>query len=254
MSPSEIETLRHPSGHRLAFHLRPAQGSPCKVLFLHGFGSTMQGEKADAFDRVLNDRGVSFARFDFRGHGGSDGELADLTLSSLVEDVDLVMNRLDSLQGTTVLVGSSLGALAAAWYCVRHPGAVQGQLLLAPAFEMKERTHDSLPLEDRLKWQQSGRRFFRGPWFDYELSYAFVTDLTRFAGDELAAGTKVPTWIVHGTQDTTVPLAVSERFAASASSAVSLLTVPGGDHRLTGLREQLAGLLSSFIDRLSPAA
>ena len=65
------------------------------ILYLHGFGSSHSGEKADFFRDRATASGIPICSFDFRGHGASGGRLLDLTLSRSLEDVGRVMEALE---------------------------------------------------------------------------------------------------------------------------------------------------------------
>jgi pimeloyl-ACP methyl ester carboxylesterase len=115
------------------------------VLYVHGFGSRRDGEKSEALAAACARRGWTFAAFDFRGHGSSDGAPRELTASRLLEDLSAIHGFLVAHGHPHLgLVGSSMGAFAAAWFAVRHPEAVVGCVLLAPAFRFLER-----------RWQES---------------------------------------------------------------------------------------------------
>ena len=63
--------LETPQGRRIAYHRVAGQG-PC-VVFLGGFRSDMQGTKAVFLEEWARAGGRAFLRFDYSGHGESDG-------------------------------------------------------------------------------------------------------------------------------------------------------------------------------------
>jgi pimeloyl-ACP methyl ester carboxylesterase len=63
------------------------------VLFCGGYTSDMNGTKALALDRHCRARGRAYTRFDYRGHGASDGRFAAGTIGSWLADALAVARR-----------------------------------------------------------------------------------------------------------------------------------------------------------------
>src|SRR5262249_52318472 len=127
--------VRLASGEILRGDIRPGDNSDgIAVLYVHGFGSRRDGEKSEALADACARRGWTFAAFDFRGRGASDGASRELTATRLFEDLTAIHGFLAAHDPPRLgLVGSSMGGFAAAWFAVRHPEAVAGCVLLAPA-------------------------------------------------------------------------------------------------------------------------
>lgn len=100
------EFLDGPQGRRIAYTLVEGQG-PC-LLFLGGFRSDMQGTKAIWLEDWARVRGRAFLRFDYSGHGQSDGAFEDGCIGDWLADARAVLDGL--VTGPVVLVGSSMGA------------------------------------------------------------------------------------------------------------------------------------------------
>ena len=66
--------------------------------------------------RALANSGIAVQRFQYRGMGNSDGDVSDLTLSSMVEDTETATERLRDVTGSsqTAYVGVNVGAYPAA--------------------------------------------------------------------------------------------------------------------------------------------
>src|SRR3989338_8213394 len=80
------------------------------VILCHGFRSSKENNAAWA--EKLSD---SFAvlRFDFSGHGESDGELKDITLTRLLADMSAAIGFIASRGAKSIgLAGHSLGGIA----------------------------------------------------------------------------------------------------------------------------------------------
>ena len=83
------------------------------LVFLSGHGSDMFGTKAEALHRMARAHNIPFLRFDYFGHGLSDGAFLDGTITKWVNDCLLMLDQLTT--GPQILVGSSLGG----WLMIR---------------------------------------------------------------------------------------------------------------------------------------
>jgi pimeloyl-ACP methyl ester carboxylesterase len=250
---SEPVTIELPDG-TLAGEYLPGDG-PFAVLWVHGFGSHRGGEKSAAVRAECARRGWPFAAFDFRGHGGSTGDVFDLRASRLLEDLDSIRRFLADRGHTRLgLVGSSMGGFAAAWYARRRPDAVVGCVFVAPGFGFLERRWAALTDAERDEWRRTGRRRITSEWVDLEIGYGLVEEREAFAPAALAAGWAHPALLFHGCADDLVPDADSLAFLRAVEFPdVELRLFKSGDHRLTAYKEEIAAATGHFFARLLAA-
>src|SRR5690242_794219 len=83
------------------------EGAGPTVVFLPGFRSDMTGDKATALATLCAARGNAMLRFDYAGHGASDGDFLDGTIGSWAQDALAAVDALT--EGKVILVGSSMG-------------------------------------------------------------------------------------------------------------------------------------------------
>lgn len=245
---SETVQLTHPAGGTLSGVLELAEQETA-VVYVHGFGSHRDGEKAQAMQAACAARGLGYAAFDFRGHGASSGTMTELRASGLLDDLDVIRAAL-AARGVTrlYLVGSSMGGFASAWYAQRRPEAVVALVLLAPAFHFLHGKLFRLDEAERARWQATGRHRFRNQWMDAELGWGLVEECEQFDPERLAAGWRTPTLIFHGLEDDVVPwqdsVALVER---SPFRQMEVRLWRDGDHRLQGYRAEMAGEACRFF-------
>ena len=245
--------LALPSGETLAADLSPPSEGRTWAVFCHGFGSDRHGTKAEELYQHLTASGAGFVRFDFRGHGESDGAPEDLMLERQIEDLSTVVGAVRSQDPSAriVLIGSSLGGLTAAWFAARHPEQVQCQVLLAPAFRAAERVLACLSAEERQAWRRDGIHRFERDGEHFALRWKVVEEARRHSFEDLIDTTSIPTWIVHGRRDETVPAELSQRFAEEAHSPRPHLDiVDDGDH---GLHDHIERIFASVHAAMSAA-
>lgn len=213
------------TGYRLA-------GAQPGGIFLHGFRSHCDGEKARALARHAAARKRSWLRYNQRYCAQSNDEFAHFTLSQAINDA---VALLDHFRQPSVLVGSSLGAVIALQAAQRRSKWVSGLLLLAPAVRFVERHFSSLPDDEIRQWREHGARTFPDDYSGgvFALEYAFFADAMGYR----ALGPwkfDCPVSILHGQRDELLPVDDSlELRAMIHSPSIDLDIIADGDHRLT---------------------
>ena len=221
------------------------------VIYAHGFGSVHTGEKAVALEAACARRAWTFAAFDFRCHGQSTGTMLDLRCGTLLEDLEALQSYLAGRGvGSLFPVGSSMGGWAAAWFCLRHPEAVPACVLLAPSLDFPRGLWARLTEAQRLAWYQTGRLRVRNEWLDQEVSYGLVEEAARYPPEDLVARWGTPLLLFHGMKDEVIPFARSVAVVEALKyPAVEMRLFKSGDHRLSGLQDEIAEAACDFFAR-----
>jgi len=227
-----MRTLRTPGGIVYDAH-GPDRGECGAAIFVHGFASRRDGEKARELGRVLAEQGWRLLALDLRGHGESPGRIEDLTIGRSVGDLLETAVHADFFRAPRrALVGSSFGALVAAWASVDHPRLCDRLALIAPAFGFVARHAPSMRI--------------RSEWVDVTLTRAIVDEAPTRRDEELARRLAAPALILHGERDEAVPIEASRAFVRLCPN-VRLVEIPGGDHRLTAWKELVARTIAGFV-------
>ncbi|MEO7794822.1 MAG: alpha/beta fold hydrolase [Thermoanaerobaculia bacterium] len=225
-------------------------------LYVHGFGSAQAGEKADFFRARATARGIPFCSFDFQGHGQSGGTMRELTFSRNLSDLSAVHDFLvDRGLGEVVLIGSSMGGATALWHAARRPTRVLASLLIAPAVGMGRGLERWAGAEGLERWRREGTIRYSNALVEADLGWGLVADLRRFDLEVLSAAYRTPTLVLQGKLDDTVDHREVARFVArSPGGLLRLKLYEEGDHRLTGLKEELWSEMCAFLvqSRLLP--
>jgi pimeloyl-ACP methyl ester carboxylesterase len=245
-----------PNQRGIAFRRRaPVRSGAPGVVWLSGYRSDMDSTKATALNAEAERRGLSFLRFDYSGHGRSDGRLEDGTISRWLEET-LALVRAES-EGPQILVGSSMGgwlALLAARALGEEGEAerIKGLILIAPAVDFTEALiWAKAPDEARRAIMEQGA--WRRPSAYSNEPDCLTRDLIEDGRKHLMLGgmirTHAPTVVLHGMRDEDVPfshaLALMQRFGDPAT----LTLVKDGDHRLS--RPQDLQLMFDALGRMA---
>jgi pimeloyl-ACP methyl ester carboxylesterase len=249
---SQQVELRLSSGEVLRGDLNPGtRRTDFAIVYVHGFGSHRGGEKAAALAAACSRCGLTFAAYDFRGHGQSDGQIRTMTASKLMDDLAAIVSHLTSCGYRRLgLVGSSMGGFAAAWFTTQHPEPVAGCVLIAPAFRFLQRRWEELNDAERADWKRTGVRRVHNEWIDVEIGYELVEQRESYDPATLARDWRTPALIVHGLFDGIVPPSDSLTFVRETPFPdVELRLLHTNDHRLTAFKDEIAAEACRFFDR-----
>ena len=237
------------------FHLRHSEEpSPVGIVYVPGFRSTSQGNKARRLLDHCRERAHELIRYDPEGLGESPHDPRRLEFNHWVEDAESAISRVGS-EKKVVLVGSSLGGLISVKLALKHPKRVSGLFLLCPAVSMTSKIHQTW-LETLGKSSLEEVDPEEVFWFRDDgmppLSFTKKLLETQAAGRlELSRPLDIecPMVIMHGMEDDVVPHEMSLSLAKSVRTQdVDLVLRKDGDHRLS--REEDLQLMTDCLDRL----
>ena len=227
---------------RRGLAVRQQEGASPGLFFLSGYKSDMKGTKAEALALWAEQNRRAFLRFDYSGHGESDGNFTEGTIGRWLADSLAVFDG--CCRGPQVLVGSSMGGWLALLMvqALRQRGgneaaSVAGVVLIAPAIDFTE----------ELMWKRFTPAIKRdleekGVWerpSPYAAEPYLVTrQLIEEGRNHLLLGgmieTGCPVRILQGVEDPDVPWQHAiELTSRLACDDVVLTLVKDGDHRLS---------------------
>ena len=133
--PAERFDFPNAQGQQLAALLDRPDGEPRAVaLFAHCFTCGKHNRAARRIADGLKMHGVAVLRFDFTGLGASEGEFANTTFSSNVDDLVAAADHLRrTLHAPAILIGHSLGGAAVLAAAHRIPEARAVVTISAPS-------------------------------------------------------------------------------------------------------------------------
>ncbi|MEM7064062.1 MAG: YqiA/YcfP family alpha/beta fold hydrolase [Cyanobacteria bacterium P01_B01_bin.77] len=171
-------------------------------IYLHGFASGPQSYKGQWLRSRFQTQAIDLQLLDL-----NQGDFAHLTLSRQIDQV------LHLLRGPTILIGSSLGGLVAAWIAQQSEHHIEQLILLAPAFQFLNQWLPRLGEEQLSQWQSTGwlSVYHYGLDSQQPLHYEFVTDAQHYPDSQLQKS--IPTLILHGQHDNIITLEASRLYA-----------------------------------------
>lgn len=209
------------------------------IVWLGGLRSDMQSSKALALAAWAERTGRAYLRFDYFGHGQSDGAFEAGTIGLWLDDALAILR--EATRGPQILVGSSMGSWIAllairALAMAGEADRVAGSVLIAPAVDFTERL-----MWDRFPPDVRAELAARGVWLRpsaYGEPYPITARLIEEGRRHLILDTRIdahgPVHILQGMQDEDVPwshaMILVEHFV---QDPVSITLIRDGDHRLS---------------------
>jgi pimeloyl-ACP methyl ester carboxylesterase len=252
---------------RRAIAVRAAPGAFPGLVWLGGYKSDMKGTKALALADWASSKGRACLRFDYSGHGESEGAFTDGTIGRWLAESLMVFDA--CCRGPQILIGSSMGGWLAL-LLIRElrrrppppfpppqagegnaPASVAGVVLIAPAVDFTE----------ELMWKRFTPEIKRelaetGVWkrpSEYSAEPYLVTrQLIEEGRNHLLLGNMIetgcPVRILQGVEDPDVPWQHAKALVARlACDDVVLTLIKDGDHRLSR-PEDIERLISAVAE------
>lgn len=218
-----------------------AQPERAGVMWLSGLKSEMTSTKASALAQWARERDVSSVRFDYSGHGQSEGAFEAGTVSQWLEETSAVFARLS--KGPMVLVGSSMGGYMALLLLRNlmqekpdEAARIKALVLIAPAWDMTRLMWENFSAQARRDIAEKGV-YLRPSAYDdgaYPISKAFLDDGAQHLIGSAPFDPGRPVHIIHGLLDPDVPWEHTLDLVAHMSGDwTHVAAVPDGEHRLS---------------------
>ncbi|WP_369977179.1 alpha/beta fold hydrolase [Xanthomonas bundabergensis] len=246
---------------RVRLHVEDTGGSGRPVVLIHGWPLSAEAWQAQV--GPLQDAGYRVVAYDRRGFGRSDKPSDGYDYDTLAADLAGVLEDKD-LQDA-VLVGFSMGGGEVARYVARHGSARLGGVVFAaavPPYMLKTDDNPEGPLsKDKAQEMEQGLTASREAFFDQFTRQFFSangelkvseaqrqdaialcrqSDQTAALGCMKAFGTTdfrqdlaavdVPTLVLHGDADATVPFEGSGQRTHRAIAGSTLVVLPDAPH------------------------
>jgi len=243
------------------------QGRP--VILMHGW--PLSADSFDDLSLAIVNAGMRAIAYDRRGFGRSDQPWTGYDYDTLADDLKSVIEQTGAQDAT--LVGFSMGGGEVARYLSRHQGrGVQQAILISSVVPYMLKTENNPEGVEQSVFDQmtegmtTDRAHFWTAFFKQFYGVGMVShpvsdELLEWSADvamqaslratlacakafattdfrsDLAAF-KVPTLIIHGTKDKTVPIDAAGRAAAAGIKNSTLLEYDGAAHGLIATHKQ----------------
>ena len=210
--PAETMDIDLPVGDDAVIGCRLFSAGPSDplILFFHGNGETVPDY--DEVGPLYTRLNINFLVVDYRGYGWSSG---NPSASAMIRDGKVLFTSLrewltaNGYDGPLFIMGRSLGSASAIDLAARYNDQLAG-LIIESGFA------ETIPLARTL---------------GIDLAAMGLTEKDGFRNDSKIEKVLIPTLIIHGGQDSLIPLRQAELLhAACGARSKELQIVPGADH------------------------
>ncbi len=233
---------------------RPAAaGKVPLVIICHGFSGNCTSSFMTSLSESITSQGMATLRFDFNGHGRSDGEFKNMTVLNEIEDLkDVILwAKKQPWVENISLVGHSQGGVVVSMVSGElGDKAIKAEVLLAPAAVLRD---------DALRGTTFGASFY--PWNligDYiELPHSpeagalylgkeYIKTAMSLPIYETAENYNGPALIVQGTHDQVVPYTYAERYNEKIRNS-ELKLIPDETHVFKSTEKETSMLVAGWL-------
>lgn len=193
-------------------------------------------------------------RFDFRGHGESEGHQKDITIFGESLDVDASVEKLSEIwEGGISIIATSFGAGPAILYASKNKEKVKCLVLLCPVIDYvatflkpitpwaKETFND----EGFKQLKEKGYILLDG---EFKLGAKLIEEFKTMRPHELLRDVKCPVLTIHGNKDTMVPFRISKQYGVPNDRS-EFMTLKGADHGFVAFGDELGDSKNSIKNK-----
>ena len=217
---------------------------PIAVL-MHGFMANKKLEPLKSIANELENRGIASLRFDFDGHGESEGRFRDMTVLTELEDARRVIDyvRRAGAYDSIALVGHSQGGVVAGMIAGELGDEIKALVQLAPAAVLKD---------DALQGVLMGKQYDPSnppetlTVFFHRVGKGYFLAAQSLPIYEQSSLYKGPVLLIHGTKDRIVPHSYSEKYNQVYSNSI-LQLYEGENHFLSKCRKAIVRQTVDFL-------
>ena len=245
MNPLHLTTT---TGRRIAYH--KSWGEGVGVIFCPGYRSEMCSTKATALAEWCEARNLSFTRFDYNGHGKSEGDFKDFTIGGAMEDALDIIDQVTS--GPQIIIGSSMGSWVALNAARERKAVIKGLVGVASAPDFTERLMlTRMTPEQRRELDDEGVIWAHSEFTDsdYPITRHFIHEARNHLMLDDVIGLDIPIHLLHGQMDIDVPWETSLLLAKQLTGEdITTSFIKDGDHRLN--RPADLALMMDALERM----
>lgn len=219
------------------------------ALFAHCFTCGKDIAAASRISRALAKRGIAVLRFDFTGLGNSDGDFANTSFSSNIEDLLAAAEALaKQYRAPEILIGHSLGGAAVLNAALKLKSVKAVVTIAAPA-TAKHVAHlftedeEQIMAEGEAEVLLGGRRF--------SIRKQFLEDIDNYHSSEQIKQLKAALLVYHSPLDSIVSIDEAAEIYGAARHPKSFISLDKADHLLSQAAdsEYVAATLSAWVGR-----
>lgn len=221
------------------------------AILMHGFtgncGRNNPGNLHYRLAQMLKQAGIASVRFDFNGHGQSDGDFCNMTVPNEISDGRAILEYVRSLKQVRkiYLMGHSQGGVVASMLAGYFHDYIDKLVLMSAAATLKDDAlaghtlnlvYDPLHIPDRQEIRSG-----------YILGGFYIRTAQMLPIYEVSSEYTGPVCIIHGTADQVVNPNAARKYHRCYENS-QLHWIQGGNHLLDGkYRQEVLTIVKNFV-------
>jgi len=232
MNSKKIE-FENSQGYMLSARLdEPDSGkSRTSLLFAHCFTCSKNLKAVGHISRALTEKGIAVFRFDFTGLGQSEGEFADSSFSTDVQDLAAASEFIEQNGNRPeILMGHSLGGAAVLQAANRIQSIKAVATIGSPCNPQHVQHHMERKIEEI---EEKGEATVTLAGRPFKVKKQFLDDLREQVMDDTIRNLNKALLIFHSPADQTVSIENAAHIYKLARHPKSFISLDDADHLLT---------------------
>ena len=213
------------------------KGPKVSIIFLSGYNSNMLGTKAFFLDNLRKKIGYEYLRFDYSGHGSSEGKIEEQLLSDWINESYLLIKK--KLKYPLIIVGSSLGGWIALILMKKFKKNILGVIGIGVAPDFTNDIIKNISSIQKKKYKDKGYISIKSDYEEkpYKFTKKFIEDSKKnfILSKNLEVNTKVT--LLYGLQDNAVKLETQISLLKLLKTNASLTILNSSDHRMSSSKD-----------------
>ena len=204
------------------------------IVFLHGFMSSIEGEKPQAILKFAKKNKLGFLALEYSGHGKSSGKFIKGNITQWSKEVEIVIKKVVK-KNKFILIGSSMGAWLSLNQFKFFKDQIKGFLGIGSAPEFLQ----------NLMWKKFTKKMknetikkgiynLKHGNYEYPITWQLIKDgrKNKILNKKIRSNLNVT--MIHGSKDEVVPTSYSRRVLKLFTKASKkLVIIKNGDHSLS---------------------
>jgi len=195
--------------------------------------SDLEGEKPKVFLKYAKKNKLGFLAIEYSGHGKSSGEFTKGNISKWTSDTKTVIKKIVK-KNNFILIGSSMGSWISLNQFKYFQKQIKGFLGIGSAPEFLDRIMwKKFTKKMKIETKSKGVYNLKHGGYEYPITYQLIKDGKKNKILNKKINLEIPVTMIHGSNDTTVPISLSRKVLKLFNNAKKkLLIIKNGDHSL----------------------
>lgn len=217
------------------------------AILMHGFMANLKLDPLKSIAAALELEGIASLRFDFDGHGKSEGRFQDMTVETELADAQVVLDYVKKrFPGQKIaLLGHSQGGVVAGMTAGKRKEEVVALVQLAAAAVLKDDALNGVLMGKHYNPAdppETLRVFFR------RVGRNYFTVAQKLPIYELSSQYSGPVLLIHGKKDKIVPYSYSEKYHSLYQQS-ELILLEKENHLLSKCKKEVVARCVEFLKK-----